>query len=155
VTSLGDEICIYLQGKGLGLNFDGPGSINCFSSLLLDQPDTAVAVIERGGLMPVTWLTGPGSHTTTPMPATNESKLDQPVVQVFTRSAMTGYLVGNTLAEGVFGALQGIVETVLNTGGALFHLIVALQSPTYLGRDEKERHQWSQNFRIQWENGQR
>jgi hypothetical protein len=155
MSSLGDEFCIYLQGQGLGLNFNGAGTINCFSSHLLDQPDVAVAVLERGGIRPVTWLTGPGSHATTFVPPVNESLLDQPVVQIFTRSSMTGYNAGNTLAEGVFGALQGVVEQVLNVGGALFHLVEAMQSPMYLGRDHKERHQWSQNFRVMWENTQR
>lgn len=152
MTSLGDEICTYLQGQGLGLNFNGAGSKNCFSSQLLDQPDLAVAVIERGGLSTVTWLTGSPGNT----PAiVNESLLDQPVFQVFTRSGMTGYNTGNTLVQGVFKALQGVVETTLNVGGTLFHLIESMQSPMYLGRDEKERHQWSQNYRVMWENQQR
>lgn len=155
MTSLGDEFCLYLQTQGIGLNFNGAGTINCFSSHLLDQPDLAVAVIERGGLPPVSWLTGPAFASTTFVPPVNESKLDQPMVQVFTRSGMTGYNAGNTLAEEVFGALHGTVEQVLNTGGALFHLIDAMQSPMYLGRDEKERHQWSQNYRVMWENAQR
>lgn len=153
--SLGDEIAIFLQGQGLGLNFNGSGTINCFSTLLPDLPDLAVAIIERGGLPTVMWLTGPAFSSTTYVPPVNESKLDQPVFQVFARSGMTGYTAGNTLVQGVFGALQGITERVLNSGGALFHLIASLQSPMYLGRDLKERHQWSQNFAVQWENDQR
>lgn len=156
MTSLGDEICTYLQGQSIGLNFDGTGTINCFSTLLPDQPDLAVAVIERGGLPTVTWLTGPAFSSTTYVPPVNESLLDQPVFQVFARSGMTGYNAGNTLVQQVFGALQGLVELTLNPpSGAYFHLIESMQSPMYLGRDEKERHQWSQNFRVMWENEQR
>lgn len=155
MTSLGDEFCLYLQDQGIGLNFNNTGSKNLFSTQLLDQPDLAVGVIERGGLSPVTWLTGPATHTTTFVPPVNESRLDQPVVQIFTRSGMAGYNAGNTLVQNVYGALQGVVEQVLNVGGQLFHLIDAMQSPMYLGRDEKERHQWSQNFRVMWENDQR
>ena len=148
MSSLGDEICLYLQQQVPGLNFNGAGTINCFSSLLLDQPDQAVAVIERGGLPTVMWLTGSS-------PVVNESKLDQPVFQVFVRSGMTGYNAGNTLVQKIFGALQGVVEKTLNPSGALFHLIASMQSPMYLGRDQKERHQWSQNYAVMWENGQR
>lgn len=153
--SLGDEICTYLQAQSLGLNFDGSGTINCFSSHLPDQPDLAVAVIERGGLPTVMWLTGPAYQSTTYVPPVNESLFDQPGFQVFVRSGMTGYNAGNTMMQGVFKALQGVVEATLNSGGALFHLISSLQSPMYLGRDEKERHQWSQNYHVQWENSQR
>ena len=94
------------------------------------------------------WLTGPAFQSTTYVPPVNESKLDQPIFQVFTRSGMTGYNAGNTLMQGVFGALQGLVELNLNPGGAWFHLIASMQSPMYLGRDKKERHQWSQNYRV-------
>jgi hypothetical protein len=144
--SLGDEICTYLQGQGLGLNFNQAGTINLFSSLLPDSPDFAAAVIERGGLPPIMVLTGGGGP---------ESKLDQPVVQIRARSGMQGYLVGNTMVEGIFKALQGVVETTLNPGGATFHLIRAQQSPVYLGRDDRQRHEWSQNYFIMWENDQR
>lgn len=152
--SLGDEICSYLQDQPtLNLNFDDPGTVNLFSSLLPDKPDVAAAIIERGGLPPVMWLTGSGGASTV---RHNESKLDQPVFQVFVRSGMTGYTAGNTLTQGIYGALQGIVETIINPpSGALFHLISSMQSPMYLGRDLKERHQWSQNFFVQWENNQR
>lgn len=155
MISLGDEVCLYLQSKAIGLNFNGPGTVNCFSSLLLDQPDLAVAVLERGGLPTVMWLTGTPGSSTTFMPPINESLLDRPVFQVFTRSGMTGYTAGNTMAQKVFKTLQGVVEQTLNAGGSLFHLIASMQSPMYLGRDEKERHQWSQSFSVMWDNEQR
>lgn len=152
-NSLGDEICLYLQDQSLGLNFNGAGSINLFSTLMPDQPDLAVAIIERGGIPPVMWLTGGAGATG---PAQPESLLDRPVFQVFVRSSMTGYTTGNTTVQGVFKALQGVVETVLNPpSGSLFHLISAMQSPMYLGRDDRERHQWSQNYSVMWENEQR
>jgi len=155
MTGLGDEICTYLQAQSIGLNFDGAGTINCFSSLLPDQPDLAAAVIERGGIKPLTWMTGPATHTTTFVPPVNESLFDRPVFQVFVRSGMTGYNAGVDLSQNIFGALQGLVEQILNVGGAYFHLIEAMQSPMYLGRDEKERHRWSQNFSAWFENTDR
>lgn len=145
--SLGDEICTYLQAQGIGLNFNGPGTINLFSTLLPDQPDLAVAVIERGGIPPLMTLTGLGGF---------ESRFEQPVVQIRFRAGMQGYTAGNTLVQSVFKALQGLTEIVLNPPtGSLFHLIRAQQSPVYLGRDDRERHDWSQNWFIMWSNGQR
>lgn len=155
MMSLGDEICTYLQGQSLGLNFSGSGTVNLFSSLMPDMPDLAVSVVERGGLSTVMRLTGTPSSTTTYLPPYNESILDRPVFQVFIRSGMTGYTAGNTTVQGVFRALQGLTEVVLNPGGSLFHLIASMQSPMYLGRDIKERHQWSQNFSVMWNNEQR
>lgn len=153
--SLSDEICEYLQSQSIGLNFNGTGGINCFSSHLPDQPDLAAAVIDRGGIPPVGWLTGPAFHSTTFVPPVNESLFDRPVVQIFTRSGMTGFTSGTELVQNIFGVLHGTVEQVINVGGALFHLISAMQSPMYLGRDEKQRHQWSQNFTVWWENTDR
>jgi Bacteriophage minor capsid protein len=146
MSSLGDELCIYMQSQGVG-NFNGGGTINLYSSLLPDQPDLAAAVIERGGLPPLRTLTGG------PLP---ESKFDQPTVMIRVRSGMNGYSDGNSLAQLIYGTLQGLYEQVLNPpSGMFFHLISALQYPTYLGRDERERHLWSQNFRVWIENSQR
>lgn len=154
--SLGDEIVTYLQGLSTlstPLNFDGAGDINLFSSLLPDEPDLAVAVLERGGLPPVMTLTGAPTGGS----AAAESKIGQPVFQVRVRSGMEGYVVGNALMQSVFKALHGINETVLNgSPNGLFHLIAAMQSPVYLGRgesvDKRQRHNWSVNFRVIWDN---
>ena len=149
MTSFGDDICIYLQGLGIG-NFNGAGAINLFSSLLPDDPDLAAAVIERGGLPPIMWLTGPGTQIA------SESKIDQPVFQIRTRAGMTGYVAGNALTQSIYKALQGVTETQINPpNGSIFKLIRAQQSPIYLGRDERERHMWSQNYFAMVENAQR
>lgn len=151
MNSLGDELCIYLQGQGIGLNFNGAGTVNLYSTLMPDQPDLAAAVIERGGLPPLRTLTGGPVGNTLP-----ESKFDQPTVMIRVRSGMTGYAAGNTLAQNIYKKLQGVYETNLNgTGTMFFHLITAMQYPIYLGRDERQRHMWSQNFRVWIENDQR
>ena len=152
-NSLGDELCIYLQSQGIGLNFNGAGTINLFSSLLPDEPDAGVAVIERGGLPPLRTLTGGPAGT--PSGALPESKFDQPTVMIRVRAGMNGYVSGNKMAQDVYKTLQGLYERTLNSGGMFFHLITALQYPTYLGRDQRERHMWSQNFRVWIENNQR
>lgn len=152
--SLGAEIATYLQGYNSGaldLNFSGPGTINLYVSGLPDDtttPELAVGLLERGGLPPIMWLTGGQSSLA--------SKLDRPQVQVRVRAPIDGFVAGNTLVNGIFGALQGIANTILNPpGGALFVLIMAHQSPVYLGRDERQRHNWSQNYYAFWDNDQR
>lgn len=149
--SLGAEIATYLQGiVALALNFSGPGVINLFVAGLPDAaktPDLAVAVLERGGIPPVMTLSAGDPSLV--------NKVDRPQVQIRVRAAMGGYVSGNTLVNGIFGALQGIANMQLNPGGATFTLIMAQQSPVYLGRDEKERHNWSLNFASWWINDQR
>lgn len=150
---LAAELCTYLQTQSLStpLNFSNAGDKNLFATFLPDTPDIAVAISERPGLPPLTVLVGGGPNARRP-----ESKLDRPFVQIQTRCPATEYLIGNALVESVFGALDGLGEQVLNGGGAYFHWIFALQSPAYLGQlAGRERHLWSQNYRILWTNDQR
>lgn len=149
--SLGAEIATYLQSVSvLALNFSNPGTLNLFVGGIPDPknvPDLSVTVMEGGGIGPVMTLTNGQASLV--------NKLDRPVVQIVTRAAMGGYIAGNTLVNGIFSALQGIANTQLNAGGATFTLIMANQSPVYLGRDELQRHRWSQNFSSWWQNDQR
>ena len=148
--SLGAELCTYLQGQTLSttLNFSGAGTKNLFATFMPDEPDLAAVVIERGGLPPLMML------ESNPF-----SKLDQPVVQVRVRAGMTDFTDGNALIESIFKALHNLSEVTLNAGHAFFHLIMAMQSPAYLGiapvTDARQRHTWAMNFRILWENDQR
>ncbi len=153
--SLAAELCTYLGSQTLSSSMTftpAAAGGNLFATFLPDQPDLAAVVMERGGLPPVMMLNGAE-------PPAGVSKLDQPLVQVRVRSAMTDFLTGEALTQSIFGALHNIWEKVLNPGGALFHLIYAMQSPVYLGAspttDARQRHEWSQNFRILVENAQR
>lgn len=148
VLSVGSEIATYLQSvTALSLNFSGTGTINCFVSVLPDQPNQAVAIYERGGLGPVMVLTGSSGP---------ESKLDRAGFQVRVRADMTNYTAGQNLAQGIYGALQGIVETKINgSSNQLFHLIQAISPPAYIGRDDKQRHEFSQQYYAWFENGAR
>lgn len=149
--SLGAEIATYLQGiPALALNFSDPGTINLFVAGLPDAtetPDLAAAVTERGGIGPVMTLTAGDPALV--------NKLDRPQIQIRVRAAMGGYVAGNTLVNGIFGALHCVANTQLNAGGAVFRLIMAQQSPVYLGRDERERHGWTLNLFVIWANNQR
>jgi hypothetical protein len=141
--SLGTELAVYLQTQGLG-NFNGAGTINLFVSLLPDTPDQAVAIFERGGYPPTIWQTGGGQE---------ESKIDNPVVQIRVRDDISEYNRAYTTANAIYGALQGINNTRINSPtDQLFLLIDAQQSPEYIGRDVKQRHEFTQNFRIQFQN---
>lgn len=143
VLSLGDEIGTYLAAAGIGLT----QGTNLFVSLMPDLPSACVAIIETGGMPPVMTLTGTSGV---------ESKLDRPTFQVRSRADVDGYVAGQTLMQTIYGKLQGVTETKINGASfQLFHLIAALQPPVYLGRDAKERHEWSQNYSCFLENGAR
>lgn len=152
---LAGEICTYLQRQALPttLNFDNTGEKNLFATFMPDTPDIAVAISERPGMSPLSTLVG-GVGAGPRLP---EPRLDRPFVQIMTRAPSDQYLAGNALAEAVFGALEGVGETILNPpDGAYFHWIFALQSPAYLGQQSgRERNLWSQNFRVLWTNPQR
>lgn len=150
---LGAEIATYLQAQSLptALNFNGAGTVNLFATLLPDTPDVAVAVIPRPGIPPVSIMTG---HTPG-VGGSSQPRLAfaRPRIQIMTRVGPGDYLVGNTLAEALFGALHGLNELYLNGNThAYFHWIEAVQSPAYLGDSGgRERHFWTQNFSVWWE----
>ena len=155
--SVAQEIATYLAAQSLPTTLiynDGDSNTNnLFVGTLPDAPDLAVAIYERPGMAPVSALTG-GSQT--------ELKFDRPVIQIRVRAGASqgGYDTGNALVQGIFEALQGIVETVLNPPtGQLFHLIEAMGSPMWLGRganiDPRQRPNWSQTFLAWFENDAR
>lgn len=152
--SLAAEICTYLQNQPLPspLNFDGAGTKNCFATFLPDTPDLAVVVMERGGTSSLSSLVG-GVGTGARLP---EGNTERPNLQIMTRCGATDFLTGNALMEAVFGALNGLGEQYLNGNtNAYFHWIFNLQSPVYLGQmGGRERHLWSVNFRVMWDNPQ-
>ena len=150
VLSLEQEIATYLAGAvttPVTLSL----ATNLFYAAFPDEPDLCVGVIATGGLAPIMTLTGSGAA---------ESKIDRGSFQVRVRAGMTDYTDGAALIQAVYKALQGVTETVIN-GGAnqLFHLITALQPPHYLGRgsdvDERQRHNWVQNFMATFDDAAR
>lgn len=130
------DIALYLAAHGVGTYatdlFDG--------GHLPDDPDDCIAVIERGGAAPLLVLG-------------ETIDVDQPIAMIRVRAR--SYDTGQGKAQAIFALLHGIAEQTLVTGGGLFHLLYAVQSPVHLGRDEKQRHEWSQNFRGLYANPQR
>ena len=147
--SLAGELCTYLQRQTLptALNYSGAGTVNLFDTYLPDLPDIAVAIIERPGMAPIRVLYD------------TQSRFDRPSVQIMVRAGMEDFVAGNSLMQAVFGALDMLAEQVLNPpSGAYFHLIRALSSPAYLGTapptDTRQRHTWSLNLSVFYENDQ-
>ncbi len=148
--SVSANIAEYLQSvTALGLNFNGAGTVNCFVGLLNDTPDQLVAIFERPGMAPLPVLAGNNSSV-------NTGLLDQPIIQIRVRSASGSYEAGNTLMQGVYKALEGVTEQLVPAStGLFFHLMLAQGFPAYLGLDVRQRHEWSQNYRVILENSQR
>lgn len=141
VLPLETEVATYLQAQGLSLTM----GTNLFVGQMPDSPDQLAAISTRPGMGAVRYLTG-GVQSA-------ESKLDQPALVIRVRAST--YVAGETLIQAIYGKLQGICETTITSGGQLIHLIRSLNSPSYVGVDVQQRHQWTQSFMVQYENGQR
>lgn len=141
---VGDELAHFIATS---LGGSWAVGTNIFVGHLEGEPDDQLAVIERGGGPPFMTLEQSSGSSASQM------KVDQPTVQIRARAA--SYATGQQTVNAVFKALHAVSEQTLNSGGLLFHLIEAVQSPIYLGRDENQRHEWSQNFRLLVENTNR
>lgn len=126
------EIVTYLAAQVSGL----VASTNLFYSRLPDQPDACVAVFSTGGAAPLVTQIGQSQA---------DIKVGQPSFQVRVRDPV--YANGFARAVNCLAALQKVVEQTIVGSGSTWHSILALQSaPTDLGRDVKQRHEWSINF---------
>ena len=126
-SALLEDVGNYLATQGLGLS----EGTNLFLGTLPDQPDDAVALYETGGGAP-----------------SLVDSTDTPSWQVRVRN--TDYATGRSMIETIWNALHGLTAVAL--GGTTYKLIWALQSPVAVGRDIKQRHEWTANFRAYREN---
>lgn len=113
-----DEIATYLQTQGIATT-----GTTLFKSLLPDNPDTALALIETGGLS--------GEYVLDQIPVDCE----RPGLQIRTRA--NDYATARQLAEDAYQALDAINETVLS--GVRYHWVRPQQAPFSLGQDERGR----------------
>lgn len=135
------EIVTYLAAQVGGL----VASTNLFFSRLPDQPNAAVGIFSTGGAAPFVTQVGQSQA---------DLKVGRPSFQVKVRDPV--YANGYAVACNIFTALQKVVEQTIVGGGSTWHSITALQSqPFDLGRDEKQRHCWVQNFLAVWEDANR
>ena len=142
-VELADEITRYLHAQIPAL----VTGTNLFIGRIPDNPeatDAAVGVTETGGAAPL--LTQIGQSQA-------DIKVDRPSFQVRVRDPT--YTSGYATAYSIFSKLQSVVEQTIVTGGSTYHSIWALQSPTYVGRDDVQRHEWVQNFLCHWEDPNR
>lgn len=123
-----DELGTYLQTNGIGTQ-----GTDLFLGSLPDRPDAAVAVLEYGGLAP--------EHT---MGANTAPDFERPRVQVLSRHA--DYTTARQKAEDAYRLLDKLTATSLSS--TLYLRIAALQSPTWLGQDQNNRHVVSCNFQV-------
>lgn len=142
-----DDIATYLAANGCG-TISGVNA-NIFVGRLPDTPANCLAIYERPGGPPLITMTGIGAASVAPA----EDKTSNPRVQIRVRDTL--YDVGRTKIYLAFSLLQGKTQTVLGTGTVTFKLIDAVQSPTHLGLDELQRHEWSVNFACMIEDGNR
>jgi hypothetical protein len=113
-----DDIGTLLQAAGVGQL-----GVTLFKSFMPASPDTAVALIEYGGLAPERHMAAlPGRMT-----------LEQPSIQLLSRS--TDYVIARDKAELAFRALDGYSGTL----GGRRYWVAANQSPYYLHRDANDR----------------
>jgi hypothetical protein len=117
-----DDLATYLQTSLVGTK-----GTTIFEGSMPDSPDSCICLYETGGFKPEI-----------------KSRIDYPTFQVITRN--TSYSTGRAKAISVQTALHGLTETTI--GSSRFLLIQAMQSPACLGQDERNRWEWSQNFKI-------
>jgi hypothetical protein len=134
VPYFADDIANYLATNGCG-------TINTSVTVgrLPDSPDNVLAVFERPGRPPFLTMTGASAP---------EDKTSNPRVQIRVRD--TAYDAGRTKIYLAFSLLQGKTNvTLVGTPAVTFRLITAVQSPTHLGLDEEQRHEWTLNMDLQ------
>ena len=95
-------------------------------------PDTATAVVETAGLVPLF------AHDTIGV------NVEQASFQVYTRAVT--YSAARGLAESIFVALNKLVNTTLS--GTTYPRVAAIQSPFSLGRDDNHRAQIVCNYTV-------
>lgn len=142
-TELADEITRYLHAQIPALVV----GTNMFIGRVPDTPEApnaCVGIIETGGTAPLTTQIGQSQA---------DIKVDRPSFQVRVRDP--DYTTGYATIQNIYSKLRPIVEQTIVGGGSLIHNLEALQSPTYIGRDEVQRHSFTMNFLAVWENPNR
>jgi len=121
-VALLDEIGIELQSAGIGTR-----ATDIFEGFQPDSPDNCIALFEYGGS---------GYDLVVD---TEDTRLEALVRN-------DTYTTGRAKCRDIIEALHGLSNTALS--GTNYRIIRALQSPNYLGRDSKNRYEWSINFKI-------
>lgn len=135
-----DDVAAYLITQGVGTALGTDVFVGRLPDPNPDNTDNIVGVFERPGAPPLMTLTGMGAASVAPP----EEKTSRPRMTVRVRHDT--YDGGRTMIYNAFKALHGKTNTVLGAGTVTFNLISAVQSPTHIGLDEVQRHEWVVNF---------
>lgn len=132
------QLALFLQTKGFGtFNESGVGG-NIFINTLPDQPDAAVGIFTTGG---------PGSDRL--------NRYGKDALQILIRTVPYDPRVGETKARQIIESLNGYNSGFLVNGGDYIVDVEAVQSgPSGIGKDAKNRFEYSQNFIIEYVKGE-
>lgn len=100
---------------------------NLFKGFLPDEPDNCVAVYDTGGATPDRYI-----------------PTALPTFQVFIR--WDNYSDGRALLDEIVGLLHQKLNITLKSGGKYFYNIFLQGEGAHIGRDPKERDEFSVNF---------
>jgi hypothetical protein len=133
--SLLTQIAEYLNDQSVGI-FDETGITgNIFIAAMPQSPDTCISIYPSGGLK-----------------SDSKFKYDNPTFQVMVRGT-TNSIVANDLAQTVYNTLDGFHGDTFINGGFWVVSCFGIQSqPTWIGIDANNRHEFSLNFQIEYEN---
>lgn len=94
-----------------------------------DDPDTCITVYDSGG-----------------EPSDPKWLVDYPYVQVRVRANVAGYLTAEAKIKEVVSELLGLPSQDLN--GDRWVSVTQISAPAFIGYDEKQRPEFTTNFRI-------
>lgn len=123
-----DDIAAYLAEQNIGTV-----GTSIFKGSMPDSPDNCIVVYEYAGLPPDLALDG--------------KEIEQPGLQVRVRNK--SYSAGREAIESVITALSPTANKYLS--GTFYLSIIVNQSPAPLGKDAKNRHEWTVNFSVRKE----
>jgi hypothetical protein len=106
---------------------------DCFINWMPETPDAVVVLTETGGSAPEYSLGG-----------SQPPVLRSYGLQVRVRGAITGAQAARTLIENIWSDLGLVSSRTINS--TVYHVIVPVSSPMYLGRDTNERPEFTANF---------
>ncbi len=122
-----DEIADYLT------SVPSISGVVIYVGFMPSHPDTCVALYPTGG------FASDGAYG-----------YDDPTFQVATRGAT--FAGAHNIAADVYSALQGLHHITLSAGTYITNCLALQSAPQSIGRDEQERSEYTQNFRIRCRN---
>jgi hypothetical protein len=135
------EIASYLAAEGLGtVNLTGAANAQAtiFVGTLPAMPDECIALFPTGGQY-----------------SPSGESIDEPTVQIIVRGTQNPQPAAE-LAQQIYDTLHGFRSGTFVTGGTYVVSCYGMQSgPTWIGRDENKRHEYSLNFQLRIQNKNR